>query len=319
MDDIFLSYSEKDRAIAAQITALLQSAGWSVWWDREIPAGKTWRDMIEGALQNMRCMVVLWSANSIKSDWVKEEADEGRSQRKLIPVLIESVRPPVGFREIQAADLIHWDGSTAFPGFQQLIADLESMLGKPSRPIEQKNKIAQPPISAPTPGGTTDREAQTTGWMPKDFSIFPWLASISWKPWAVLAVLIIIGILGVKLMRPSRNPVLTEPISYPSAQPAHPNMKQTRDPAAATVVDSPATVPQPLAPYSDSTKTPMVSAPGASPPERRPKIDGPSQPATRRGTPNRVSTRCSELLMRVQVGEPISEENRAWFDKECKE
>lgn len=68
--------------------------------------------MIEGALNEMRCMVVLWSSNSIVRDWVKEEAEEARIVQKLVPVLIEPVKPPVGFRAIQAADLIDWDGSS---------------------------------------------------------------------------------------------------------------------------------------------------------------------------------------------------------------
>lgn len=45
-------------------------------------------------------MVVLWSARSIESEWVYEEATEGRRQGKLVPVLIDAVRPPAGFREI---------------------------------------------------------------------------------------------------------------------------------------------------------------------------------------------------------------------------
>jgi hypothetical protein len=45
---------------------------------------KTWRNVLEQVLQNMRCMVVLWSANSIKSEWVKEEAEEGKTQGKLV-------------------------------------------------------------------------------------------------------------------------------------------------------------------------------------------------------------------------------------------
>ena len=44
---------------------MLESVGWTVWWDRRIPAGKTWRSMLEKALENMRRMIVLWSARSI--------------------------------------------------------------------------------------------------------------------------------------------------------------------------------------------------------------------------------------------------------------
>ena len=132
MADIFLSYAKENRESARSIAALLESAGWTVWWDRRIPAGRTWRSVLEEALREMRCMVVLWSTDSIESDWVKEEAEEARTIRKLVPVLIDAVTPPVGFRSIQAADLTDWDGSNDAPGARQLIADLESLIGKPS-------------------------------------------------------------------------------------------------------------------------------------------------------------------------------------------
>jgi TIR domain/Bacterial Ig-like domain (group 2) len=131
MADIFLSYANEDREAARAVAGLLESAGCTVWWDRRIPAGRTWRSMIEEALREMRCMVVLWSTHSVESDWVKEEAEEARALGRLIPVLIEPVKPPVGFRSIQAADLTDWDGSRDSLGARQLIADIESLMGNP--------------------------------------------------------------------------------------------------------------------------------------------------------------------------------------------
>jgi hypothetical protein len=130
MADIFLSYAKEDRDVARRLSRRLIQAGWTVWWDRRIPAGRTWRQMLESALREMRCMVVLWSSHSIESDWVKEEAEEARLRKKLVPVLIEAVIPPVGFRTIQAADLTDWDGVGESRGVRQLIADLELILGK---------------------------------------------------------------------------------------------------------------------------------------------------------------------------------------------
>jgi hypothetical protein len=115
MADIFLSYANEDREAARAVAGLLESAGCTVWWDRRIPAGRTWRSMIEEALREMRCMVVLWSTHSVESDWVKEEAEEARARGRLIPVLIEPVKPPVGFRSIQAADLIDLGWFEGFP------------------------------------------------------------------------------------------------------------------------------------------------------------------------------------------------------------
>ena len=67
MADIFLSYANEDRKSAAQVAQMLESVGWRVWWDRRIPAGRTWRAVLEDALREMRCMVVLWSHSSVKA------------------------------------------------------------------------------------------------------------------------------------------------------------------------------------------------------------------------------------------------------------
>ncbi|WP_291991443.1 toll/interleukin-1 receptor domain-containing protein [Candidatus Accumulibacter sp. ACC007] len=135
-NDVFLSYAEEDRALAAQIAAALAARGWSVWWDRQIPPGKTWRQTIEDAISGMGCMVVLWSTHSIQSPWVQEEAEEGLALARLVPVLIESVRPPMGFRSIQACDLRQRDGEmTSAAGFQQLLVAIEALVGVASSQV----------------------------------------------------------------------------------------------------------------------------------------------------------------------------------------
>jgi hypothetical protein len=143
---IFLSYANEDREAARAVVRLLESAGCTVWWDRRIPAGRTWRSMIEEALREMHCMVVLWSNHSVESDWVKEEAEEARALGRLIPVLIEPVKPPVGFRSIQAAELTDWDGTRDCPGARQLIADLESLMGNQTAQ-ELPNRVAIPKLA----------------------------------------------------------------------------------------------------------------------------------------------------------------------------
>lgn len=50
MADIFISYANEDRDTAARLAAHLESAGWRVWWDRRIPAGRTWRAVLAEAL-----------------------------------------------------------------------------------------------------------------------------------------------------------------------------------------------------------------------------------------------------------------------------
>src|SRR4051812_49944572 len=102
--DIFFSYAREDQAQVASLVTALEARGWSVFWDRRIPAGKTWRTHIGRALDEARCVVVAWSAHSVESEWVIEEADEGKKRGILVPVFLDAVSPPWGFRGIQAAD-----------------------------------------------------------------------------------------------------------------------------------------------------------------------------------------------------------------------
>lgn len=105
MARIFLSYAREDDAWAERIAAALEDAGHRVWWDREISAGSSFSNEIDDALSNSELIVVLWSKNSIKSDWVRDEAAIGRDSGRLLPALIGTVDPPLGFRQYQAVTL----------------------------------------------------------------------------------------------------------------------------------------------------------------------------------------------------------------------
>jgi TIR domain-containing protein len=140
MSDIFLSYAKEDRARARVVAHVLEVEGWSIFWDRTIPIGKTWRETIEKELSQARCVIVLWSKASIESGWVQEEADDGARRGVLVPVLIENVLPPMGFRSMQAADLSDWDGTEPTQTFDTVIAAVAGLVGPPPKGAEEKRK-----------------------------------------------------------------------------------------------------------------------------------------------------------------------------------
>ena len=147
MVDIFLSYAEEDRESARRIATLLEQSGWTVWWDRRIRAGARWRSAIANSLSKMRCMVVLWSNNSVASEWVNEEAEQARLAGKLIPVLIDHVRPPLGFQEYQCADLADWNGSPRASAFRQLILDIKAHVGASAASAEGRVEAQTAPLA----------------------------------------------------------------------------------------------------------------------------------------------------------------------------
>jgi formylglycine-generating enzyme required for sulfatase activity len=141
--DIFISYAREDRERANALAEALACCGWSVWWDPRIRTGRRFDDVIAAQLAITRCVIVLWSSHSVSSPWVREEAADGRDRNILKPVLVEAVRPPLGFRSLQAADLTTWQGDEQHPGFQHLLADIRSSLSasgsRPSaKPMEAR-------------------------------------------------------------------------------------------------------------------------------------------------------------------------------------
>ena len=108
--------------------------GWSVWWDPEVPPGKTFDEVIDEALKAAKCVVVLWSKKSASSEWVRTEASEGRRRGILIPALIEDdVEIPLAFRLIHASRLMDWQGQPEHLEFEELKSAITGLLGHPSR------------------------------------------------------------------------------------------------------------------------------------------------------------------------------------------
>ena len=60
---------------AQQVAAILRDLGHDVWLDDAIPAHRAYVDVIEERLREARAVVVIWSAEAVKSQWVRAEAD----------------------------------------------------------------------------------------------------------------------------------------------------------------------------------------------------------------------------------------------------
>ncbi len=121
MSDVFISYAREDRQLAESMAALLKDHGHSVFWDRRIPAGSTWDEVLERELKEARCVIVLWSRNSVRSKWVRAEAGEAAERSVLIPVLVEEVGLPLQFKLLEAISLLDWNGSPDDPAMQSLL------------------------------------------------------------------------------------------------------------------------------------------------------------------------------------------------------
>ena len=140
MSDIFISYSSEERNRVLPLVNALGKTGWSVFWDRTIPAGKTWRQVIGAEIRTCRSVLVVWTQNSVTSEWVLEEAETGKRRGILIPVLLDDVEPPFGFGNIQAANLTAWNGDNSSPSFTHLVADIAAILGPAATVVKEAGK-----------------------------------------------------------------------------------------------------------------------------------------------------------------------------------
>jgi hypothetical protein len=111
MAKLFLSYCRKDETKARRFTEWLERDGHDVWRDEDdIGGGASFSQEIESALKDSTAVLVLWSVDSVKSAWVRDEAGYGRDAGKLIPFSLDGTEPPLGFRQFQSIDLSRWKG-----------------------------------------------------------------------------------------------------------------------------------------------------------------------------------------------------------------
>ena len=128
MTDIFISYSRNDRERVRIMAEALEKEGFDVWWDPEIPPGESFSAVIDEQLKNSACIIAVWSNSSVTSNWVQEEADDGMQRNTLIPVMIDGVDLPRGFKRLQTADLQGWTGDTSNPNWQLIITQVKKLV-----------------------------------------------------------------------------------------------------------------------------------------------------------------------------------------------
>ena len=120
MADVFVSYARADEPQAERVAEALRADGYRAWRDDELPAHRAYAEVIEERLKSAKAVVVLWSAEAAKSQWVRAEADAARELGTLIQATLDGGIPPMPFNQIQCAALSDWDGERDAPGWRKL-------------------------------------------------------------------------------------------------------------------------------------------------------------------------------------------------------
>ena len=132
MSDVFISYARSTEGQARQIGEALRALGYGVWRDDELPAHRAYADVIEERLTTAKAVVVLWSAEAVKSEWVRAEANRAREARKLVQLSVDGVALPLPFDQTQCADMNGWSGEAATPGWLKVLASVADLVGAKS-------------------------------------------------------------------------------------------------------------------------------------------------------------------------------------------
>lgn len=186
MADIFLSYKSEDEKIARTIVGIFEKAGVTVWWDEKLTPKAHWDRLIETEIKAAKVVLVLWSAKSSMSDWVRAEANFAIENDKLVQAKLDNGDPPLLYAMRQYADLSDWRGQANHKEIAKLFewmshiasrndGDLSAKLlswakkyGSEDDPeIEFQSSTAQQSIQ---PGSTVD-EATAPGTLFRDV---PW-------------------------------------------------------------------------------------------------------------------------------------------------
>lgn len=106
--EVFFSYSRVNQDRALPMIEAIKAAGYTVWWDGLLEGGTEFLEQTEQALEAAKAVVVLWSAQSVASHWVRDEATSGRERDRLVPLTLDGTMPPLGFRQVQVIDMSDW-------------------------------------------------------------------------------------------------------------------------------------------------------------------------------------------------------------------
>jgi adenylate cyclase len=167
MSDIFVSYARSTEEQARKVEAALRDSGYAVWRDAELPAHRSYAEVIEERLRAAKAVVVLWSEEAVKSHWVRAEADTAREAGTLVQASVDSTAPPMPFNQIQYATLVGWSGESDHSGWKTVVGSVAALVEKggpapaPAKPKRKKTSICILPFQ--NMSGEADQEYFSDG------------------------------------------------------------------------------------------------------------------------------------------------------------
>lgn len=236
MSDVFISYSRDDLESVSKIAAAVKEAGYDLWWDKDLPPHLSYTEVIQEKIGGAKAVIVVWSADASKSEWVRAEADMARNQNKLVQTSIDDGMPPLPFNQIQYASLSDWNGETEHPAWHKVLLSLTDLVGRediapPKQAPARKEKAPAPP-PVPEPTASVSKGSQ----LPLIISICSLVLVAGLLAWLVLGgddkdstpASENMDVASSSESTPSQPPVSSDPVAPQSAPPANPIPKSPK-------------------------------------------------------------------------------------------
>lgn len=133
MSDVFISYKREDRERARAIAKRVAASGFDVWWDVDLLAGQNFADEINSVVNKSKAVVVLWTPNSVQSNWVRAETALAMNRGTLVPVWLEKTDLPIPYNTLHTYDLTGWSGDVDDERLLPLLDAVYRIVGQPDK------------------------------------------------------------------------------------------------------------------------------------------------------------------------------------------
>lgn len=96
MARIYVSYKYEDEELAKALATRLEKLEHDVVWDRELPIGSSWREELQRSLLGSDAMLLIWTENTRRSQFVAAEVGAARTEPNLaiLPVVFGGAEYP---------------------------------------------------------------------------------------------------------------------------------------------------------------------------------------------------------------------------------
>ncbi len=111
---VYVSYKSEDKDIVKSLVGLLEGRGHIVRFDQELPIGAAWRDQLMGALLSSDVVLLIWTENTHRSQFVPAEVGVVRATPKLglLPVVVGDVSIPPFIQDLIVERIPNTDQET---------------------------------------------------------------------------------------------------------------------------------------------------------------------------------------------------------------